>query len=215
MYLIDTTYFSQDLQVPNAEESLDINNNDNSFDIYIDKYARLLLQKALGFELFEELNENITNGDIVGTAPLKWLNLVNGCSYTFSGKDYRWKGLRFTEGGFKGSVLAHYVYYYWHLDQLTTMSAFGEVKGSAVNSVTANSTNKSIKVWNEFLKMYQGVTTDINLKVSLRNGVPFYDYFDGDNDDYVCLLTFLSHNNTDYPNAKLKNVGGIKNSLGL
>lgn len=216
MYLIDETYFIKEISTPNKGVSVDVPNNELSLEWYIDKYARLLLQNALGNVLFDELDSDITNGTLDTDADQKWKDLVNGKSYTFSGKSYKWKGLIFTEGVFKGSILAHYTYYQWHLDQLSKMSGFGEVKGSAVNSQAVNSTSKSVKIWNEYITMYQGAVNTESCKVSVINGVPFYDYFITNNNDYVCLLEFLAHNETDYPEALMKvEAEGYENSIGL
>ncbi|MGB0896887.1 MAG: hypothetical protein ACPGRW_06165 [Flavobacteriaceae bacterium] len=216
MYLIDSTYFIKDLIVPNKGVSLDIPNNEESLDQYIDKYARQLLQNALGSVLFDELDSNITNGILDPGADQKWKDLVNGKSYTLSGTAYKWKGLLFTEGAFKGSILAQYTYYHWHLDQLSRMSRMGEVKGSAVNAQAVNSTSKSVKVWNQYIEMYQGYQSQ-GYTFSYVNGVPFHDYFNTNNSsDYVCLLEFLIHNETDYPDAAIRvEKDGFKNSMGL
>lgn len=216
MYLIDYTYFIKDLVVPNSTPSLDIPNNDKSLEMYIDKYARLLLQNALGTILFDELDSNIENGSLKSNADQKWKNLVNGKSYTYNDKTYKWKGVMFTEGAFKGSVLAYYTYYHWHLEQISQMSDMGEVKGNAVNATNVNSTYRSVKVWNEYIEMYQGGAIQDAYKFTCVNGVPFHDYYTQNVSDYVSLLTFLSHNKTDYPNALMKvEKEGYENTFGL
>lgn len=218
MYLIDESYFIKDLQVPNKGVSLDVQGNDVSLEWYIDKYARQLLQNALGNVLFDDLNSDITNGALDAGADQKWKDLVNGKSYTYHGKTYKWKGLIFTEGAFKGSILAQYTYYHWHKDQLSRMSGMGETKGSAVNSQAVNSTSKSVKSWNDYISMYQGnVSTTRPCSVSYANGIPFYDYYNASVDsDYVCLLDFLTHNETDYPDAQLRiEAEGYENTMGL
>lgn len=216
MYLIDETYFIKDLAVPNSKPSLDIPDNEVAFEVYIDKYARLLLQNALGNVLFDDLNSDIENGSLKSDADQKWKDLVNGKSYEYNGKTFKWKGLLFTEGAFKGSVLAQYTYYHWHLDQISQMSGIGEVKGNAVNTTNVNSTRRSVKVWNEYIEMYQGGAAQDSYKFSYVNGIPFHDYFTQDVSDYVSLLTFLRHNETDYPNALMKiEKEGCKNTFGI
>lgn len=216
MYLIDESYFIKDLNVPKSGASRDVPNNETSLEWYIDKYARQLLQNALGNVLFDELNSNITGGDLDAGADQKWKDLVNGKAYTFSGKNYKWKGLIYTEGTFKGSVLAQYTYYKWHLDQLSQMSGFGEVKGKAVNSQAVNATSKSVQLWNDYITMYQGSACAESYKLSIVNGVPFYDYFTPNNSDYVSLIEYLAHHEYDYPDALMKiEEEGYQNTMGL
>lgn len=217
MYIIDETYFIKDLAVPNVQPSLDIPNNEMAFEMYIDKYARQLLQNALGVVLFEQLDSQIENGSLKPTADQKWKDLVNGKTYQKDGRDLKWKGLIYSEGIFKGSILANYTYYHWHLDQVSRMSGMGEVKGKAVNTAIVNSTERSVRVWNQFIIMYQGFRSmGDGCHFSIKNGVPFYDYFGGSNSQFVDLLTFLSDHESDYPNAlKLTESEGFNNSFGL
>ena len=216
MYLIDETYFIREINVPYKEPSLDVPTNELSLEWYIDKYARQLLQNALGNVLFDDLNSNITNGNLDTGAPQKWKDLVNGKSYTFSGTDYKWKGLIFTEGTFKGSVLAQYTYYQWHKAQLSQMSGIGEIKGSAANSQAVNSTSKSVEVWNNYITMYQGDVSQGDYTLGYVRGVAFYDYYSNNKSDYVCLFDFLSHHESDYPDALMKREAeGYQNTMGI
>lgn len=213
MYLIDETYFIQNITVPTSN-SLDVVANDNTLSQFIDRYARLLLQNALGNTLFLELDAEIVNGILKEDAPQKFKDLVNGKTYTDNGKTKIWKGLLFTEGTFKGSVLAHYVYYHWYLFQMSQMSGIGEVKGNSVNSTRVNETSKLVEVWNEFIEMYEGVSELTGL-YSENNGVPFYDYYSANNNQNVSLLQFLIDNDETYPDAQLKSEQGLINHLGL
>lgn len=215
MYLIDETYFIKDLIIPTTG-GLDVQDTNNPFSGWIDKYARQLLQNALGNVLFDELDSHIEDGKLKEDADEKWKDLVTGKSYQYGGKSYKWKGLIFTEGTFKGSVLAMYTYYHWHLDQLSRMSGVGEVTGNAVNATNVNSTSRSVKVWNEYIDMYQGSIDRKSYNFSYINGIPFHDYFYNNESDYVSLLRFLSHNNDDYPNAaKRIEQEGYQNTMGL
>lgn len=216
MYLIDKAYFVRDLAVPNIQPSLDIPNNEVSFDWYIDRYARQLLQNALGNFLFDELDSQITDGALNSNADQKWKDLVNGKSYTKDNYDLKWKGLIYEEGAFKGSVLAYYTYYHWHLEQMSRMSAMGEVKGKAVNTTAVNSTATSVKIWNKYIMMYQGICNERKPSFSIVRGVPFTDYYYQRDSDYVSLLGFLADHEEDYPNAlKLIEREGINNTFGL
>ena len=48
------------------------------------------------------------------------------------------------------------------------------------------------------------MTSRNNLKVYFQNGIPVYDWYSGDENDYVSLLQFLTDKSTNYPDAPLK-----------
>lgn len=214
MYIIDDSYFIKQYAIPNSNE-VDISNTIDPFVMWIDSRARLCLQLALGNVLFSDFDSNVSDGALKSTAPDKWKNLVNGVSYVKNDKTYAWKGLAYSEGSFKGSLLVPFIYAEWLKDQVTRMSGVGEVKGNAANSVNANSTERYVSTWNDFVSQYQGNSVGKDFyRLSYPNGVPFYDYFGSDETDYVSLITFLNDNETDYPDAKLK-CYEFKNSFGI
>lgn len=201
MYIIDESYFIKEIIIPNESE-IDVSGSCVSFAIWIDQEVRLCLQNALGFTLFNDLDSQITDGVLNNGADQKWQDLVNGKTYTKNGKTYRWEGLKFTKGTFKGSLLAYYVYCKWLEFQLSQMTGFGENRGQAVNSMSANSTHRYVTIWNTFVKMYQGEnSTDNTYKLTFINGVPFYDYFNNNESGYVSLVDYLLDNEDDYPDA--------------
>ena len=214
MYLIDETYLTRELYTPHTKAGVDIDSSGNAITEYIDKYARLLLQNALGNVLFKLLDEQIENGNLKTDAPQKWKDLVNGVDYVYSGDNHTWKGLLDIEGAFKESVLAYYVYYHYFLNNLSQVSSFGEVKASSVNSENVNPSAKLVATWNKYVKLYQGDRTKVEGTLTFVNGVPFYDYFSG-NGGYVNLIQFLEHKETDYPDAAKKMERGYLNTLGI
>jgi hypothetical protein len=213
MYIIDETYFIQDISVPQTD-NLDVVGSDNTLTQFIDKYARLLLKNALGITLFNLFDGSLTDGVLNDDADQKWKDLVNGKIYSHNGVTKVWKGLKFTEGIFKGSVLAHYTYYHWYLWQMSQITSLGEVKGKSVNASSVNENTKLVQIWNEFLQMYLGNSETVGT-YSVVNGVPFYDYFSANNNEDVSLLQFIKDNDTDYPDAQLRLEQGFQNQLGL
>lgn len=212
MYLIDVSYFIREYNVPNTVELQA--NTSNNLDYYIDERVRLLLQMALGSELFAELDDNITSGVLDNDAPQKWKNLVNGCTYTKDDKDYVWKGLLQLDGTFKNSLLTPYVYYYWLKGNISSVLGVGEVVTNGKNATNVNSTQRLVETWNDFVNQYQGDCTYRN-NAYIHNGVIIYDYYqNGKNNNYISLLQFLKDNDTDYPDANLE-VFEYKNQLGL
>lgn len=212
MYIIDERYFIKELRIPNTSE-VDVDGSDMPFTGWMDQYARLYLQETLGASLFNDLDSDVTDGILDAGAQQKWLDLVNGVGYSYNGIDYVWKGLIFTEGTFKGSVIAYYVYCEWLKFQLSQQTGLGESRGEAVNSMSANSTHRYVSTWNTFVKMHQGVSTQTSTMHYIK-GVPFYDYFGNNANGYVSLIEFLKHNEVTYPGAALK-CYNYQNTFGL
>jgi hypothetical protein len=211
MYLIDGTYFIREYNVPNSAELQ--GNSSNNLEQYIDERCRLLLQMALGSELFTDLDDNITNGELDDDAPQKWKDLVNGVTYTKDGKDYVWKGLLQTEGTFKNSLLTPYVYYYWLKGNISSVLGVGEVITNGKNATNINSTQRLIETWNNFVVQYQGNCT-YKSNVFIHNGVIIYDYYQNGQSNYVNFLQFIKDNETEYPDAPLE-MFEFKNQIGL
>lgn len=222
MYIIDQTYFAREIRVPGIQE-LRSEELDN-LNLFIDEKAREILQQALGFTLFNDLDSQIIDGQLrTNPAPdPRWSRLVSGYTYTLSGEEFRWQGLAFSQGAYKKSLLAFYTFYFFLEDHVSQLSTLGEVQGKSKNAPAVNSTQKYIKAWNKFVELYQGdyqgYYSGINRvpNVSIKRGVPYYDYAgDGyDRTNFVSLLRYLSDNATDYPNAALR-LYDYKNQLGI
>jgi len=178
MYIIDETYFNKDLIIPNSTER-DISGGLNVTELWIDEQVRVFLQDAFGNDLFDDLDSNIKDGVLSPTAPQKWLNVVNGTKYTFESKSYTWRGLIYTQGTSKESLLAKFVYSQWIDPKRTRLSGIGEVIGKSIDSEVANTNRKYIRVYNEFLDQYQSDECK----------------------SYVSLLTYLDHFKSDFENA--------------
>lgn len=204
MYIINESYFQSTRLIPNSQEL-----NSTTLTVLeqlIDSKVRLLLKNALGYELFTDLDSNITNGVLNELAPDKWLNLVNGCTYDIGSDTYKWQGLIFNEGTVKQSLLADLVYYYYLENEAYKNTGIGLVTVTSKNSNNVNYGQSLSMSWNNFLIQYQGSFYDY------RNWYFDFDCFKETN--YVSLLQFLSDNDTDYPDAplltyKLKNEFGI------
>ena len=212
-YLIDGSYFQRELFVPNADDTE--RSAYTELQEFIDDKTRLLLREVLGYALFKDLDSNITNGVLDVGAPQKWLNLVNGVEYVESGNTYYWEGLLVQEGAFKKSLLANFVFYHWLYYNQSTMSGVGEVVLNAKNAVGINSTQRLTAVWNQFVGMYQGKQTKYTYSEYRRNGIKVIDWVGNNtNDYYSSLIMFLSHKDTDYPDAPLK-LYKVINQFGL
>lgn len=215
MYLVDRTYFIRELAIPGIDEMNSQSLTD--LNLFIDEYVRELLEKkALGYTLFAEFDSYVVDGSLPAvpedpdpdTVPTKWRNLVNGCTYTKDGETVRWDGLLFTRGAFKQSPLANFVFCQWLQWQATTLTSVGEKTVQAKNAVDATSVYRYVNIWNKFIEMYQGNFEPVTY---MQDGCLVTDYYRGDSID---LLTFLSDNATDYPDAAMIGYEG-KNSFGI
>lgn len=191
MYLIDETYFTENLYMPNIKE---VNSREaERLNKGIEKYVPLFLQQVLGFSNFEDFNSNIVDGVLENTAPQKWLDLVNGKTYS----DSKWVGLLDRNA----NLLANFVYY--NLYQNTYNTTIGQVEVNPKNGLLVNPGEHLSNVWNNFVQAYQGCTNE------------YYPYYLSDlyKNDYISLVEFLDREKSTY-NIEVKFLE-FKNRLGI
>jgi len=212
MYIIDQTYFTRDLSIPNINEmQTEAFDNLNSF---VDEYVRQLLRDALGIQIFNELDSYVIGGVFDGTgAPQYIIDLVNGKEYVNSGTTYKWSGLISTQGVFKKSLLANYVYYQWLKNNFSTQSGVGEVTITPQNANLVNPTQKLVSVWNTFLLMYQNMNTCYP-SVYYKGHTQVIDWLGINANTEVSLIQYLNDNDTDFSTATLR-VYEYQNQLGI
>ena len=197
MYLIDKTYFRNKLQINGLYDSN--NGIETKLDDYISIYVIDFLQKLLGVA-FEDLKANITDGVLASGAPQKWLNLVNGKTYTKDGKTYIWKGLLYQNGSVKLSILANVVYCSLMHDLAT---GNGQISVDVKSSRMLVPRKNYIEVWNEIANQFNQ-SVDSQPKISFIGGVKFTDYYGGFSDNgYRTLTDFLIDFEEDYPNVNI------------
>lgn len=213
MYIINDTYFqAPKREIPNLDES-----DSKSFaelELLIDEKCRLLLLDFLTSEQVTELESYLVNG-ILPTPPTgvpqKWVDLVNGKTYTKNGVELRWIGLIYTKGTYKGSLLADYVYSFWLESQVSYMTGVGDAKGQPKGAVLVNPTQRYVNTWNEFVKAYQ---SNRDGYCDWMGGYLFYRYRSEWKTNEVSLIQFLSDNDDIYPNDNIK-FFEVKNQLGF
>ena len=197
MYLIDKTYFRNKLQISGLYDGN--NGIETKLNDYISIYVIDFLQKLLGVD-FEELNTNIISGVLKPTAPQRWLDLINGKTYTKDGKDYVWKGLLYQNGSVKLSILANVVYCNLIHDLVT---GNGQISVDVKSSRMLVPRKNYIEVWNEIANQFNQ-SVDLQPKISFINGVRFTDYYGGLSDNgYRTLTDFLIDFEEDYPNVNI------------
>ncbi len=197
MYLIDKTYLRNKLQISGLYDGN--NGLEKKLGDYISIYVIDFLQKLLGVD-FEDLKANITDGVLDTGAPQKWLDLINGKTYTKDGKTYIWKGLLYQNGSVKLSILANVVYCSLIHDLVT---GNGQISVDVKSSRMLLPRKNYIEVWNEIANQFNQ-SVDLQPKISFINGVRFTDYYGGLSDNgYRTLSDFLIDFEEDYPNANI------------
>lgn len=226
MYIINDTYFqAPKREIPNLDEA-----DSKSFaelERIIDEKCRLLLLDVLTIDQFQELDSYLVNGLFPANAqpdpllpnyvPQKWISLINGVVYTVNDVDLKWNGLIYSLGSSRQSLLADYVYHDWLETQVSYMTGVGDAKGNPKGANLVNPTQRIVKIWNDFVKQYQG-------NLSTYNGLYPFWFWDGiylslfpeyyTRNSEVSLLQFLSDNNEDYSNDNRK-CFEVKNQLGI
>ena len=212
MYIITPDYFQKQYAIPNIDE-MD-SKNATVLEICIDQYVRVCLQNALGYNLWKELDLNIIDGVLNTGAPQKWLDLVNGKTYTKESKTFTWKGLIYTEGIYKGSLLVPFVYYQFLKENVSLLTGTGEKVLDASNAIGVNSTQRMVMSWNDFVNQYQGQCFNYSVNRYYHDGVLVEDYFTGNDSEQVNLIQYLEDNQADYIDAH-KRLYKVQNQLGL
>ena len=110
----------------------------------------------------------------------------------------------FTEGLYKSSILAKYVFYNWYKESVSTLTGIGEVNLQGANSTTVEPNQRLVAVWNDFLREYQYKNIGNKVNVYSVGGIPVYDWYNGNDNNFVSLLQFLTDKSTDYPDATMK-----------
>jgi len=186
--IIDSSYFEgKELYIPNAvlQPSIGSNNLNPSSALaqeIEDKESELMLD-VLGFAQATELyNQFEQDGSWKITALQKWKDLVDG-------KD-DWRGLRYTIGGKKVSLIAYYVFFYYLANDYRTYTTTGMQIAKSENATTQDPSIKQVSIWNKFIKMYigsmmlnkvqftdnwNGIAMSFN-GINLSNEVSLYDY---------------------------------------
>lgn len=213
-YLIDPTYFIRELSIPGLADTETAPRT--RLTEYIDGEARYVLKEALGVELFEVFDTFIDqDGNLSPSAPDIWQRLVNGFTYQEAGRQLRWEGLIYTEGTFKTSLLAYYVFYRWMFNEISFLGTAGEYVPNAKGATTVRSNQRQITAYWKFLEMYQGdfysdVYQNRAYAYYYRRGLRVIDYLGyGEQNNYVSLLRFLSDRKEDYPEPALRMFEGI------
>lgn len=217
MYIINDTYFqSPKREIPNLDEA----DSKTFVDLerLIDEECRLFMYNFLTVDEVTEFESYLVNGifpTVTTGIPQKWIDLVNGTTYTINGVDLVWNGLIYSLGTSKQSLLADYVYYIWLETQASYMTGVGDAKGNPKGANLVNPTQRIVNVWNEFLKQYQSnIFGFCSYNYGIFNDYSYWTSIKSMQLNQVSLIQFLSDNQTVYTSNN-RTFFEVKNQLGL
>lgn len=158
--IIDASYFTQgELLIPNAVDlnaNSSVNNIVSTLDSLIIKYERQLLLDALGSVNYNELVLELeklpfkedTEPPTLETAGQKWIDLVNGATYTYEDETYIWDGLK--------SMIPYYIYCMYLRSDEVEYSTTGMARNAVTNADRSPYILKYVTSWSCFLELNQG-----------------------------------------------------------
>lgn len=194
--IINAQYFqTKELYIPNSVAQPTIGSASPSaltqLNEEIGSIEQSLLLDILGYEQLQELNAQFeSNGDWVATPVQKWVDLVDG-------KD-DWKGLRYTIGTKKISLIAYYVFFYYLGMDFQTYSTTGMQIPMAENSKINDASVKQTTIWNKFVRMYVGNGMYNNGDVTSNWNGDFISFGNTMTGNEVTLYKYLSLNSDVY-----------------
>jgi len=195
MSIVTPEYFQTgSLFIPN-NPSLNVGGSNNNFQndlqLFIDIYEREIFINALGIVLYDEYEANPTDQ--------KWFDLINGKTYSVSGKSYRWDGML---GANKQSLIAFYIYCQYLRNGSSIYTTTGVVLPDAANSQNYDPTPKYIDAYNKFISSYQGELNDYNGRYNNPNviinasGMVGLDYYGSRDSNFSNMYQYMTDQNT-------------------
>lgn len=221
--IIDKSYFKGNLRIPNVQEDLtplgSRTGNQPDLDEYIAKYEIEVMLNALGYKEYKSFIQSfdLSDGSVLVGAEQRWKDLINGKDYTSSGgTELIWRGLRYTLGSQKYSLIAEYVFHVFLREQSRTYAGQGMVREKAKAAENESAIPRLTDAWNDFVVKYQGdVELDEYPRIIEKPGLVGLDYsINFAESDDVSLYRFLKDNESDYPDVKFKFYEG-HNSFGI
>lgn len=207
-------FITTDTKVPNVGTNSDTaTGNQSLLQWYIDTYEPEVLIKGLGRDLYElfianfEVDRtNVEYGNLSGGSPPRFIDLLDGLTYTINGENRYWNGLRFRTDPSTNpqaalrSLLIYYVYYKYLNDNVDSLTDLGVAIEAVKNADIVDPTRLMVFVWREFIKMYGGITDRHVSRYGghFINGF-FVQDFSSDNTGEVSLFQYLNDNKDVYP----------------
>jgi hypothetical protein len=180
--LIDKTYFTGSLELPNIEQG-DVNSNlilnNDKLDRAINQYCFVYLVDVFGVSIAKEILDVIEpDGTITPGTDQKYIDLIDGV--------VDWLGLRYEIQGVKYSQIANFVYCQYLRDNESQLSNLGNSLNDIEKGQRISSWNKFNEAWREMFKLrqpadliYYGYPCDYEYQ---NNYKTLYEYLTGSED---------------------------------
>jgi hypothetical protein len=144
MSLIDTSYFFGDCSIGQLSEQ----SVQGKLNWLINQYEPEILLGLLGYETYTAFTAGLK---VIPIDPM-WTDLRDGKEYTdVNGVVRKWRGLIYTTGTYKGSLIANYVYYQYQKTNVTNTGGTGEGVMQSENAISATPIDKMVKAWNNMV----------------------------------------------------------------
>jgi hypothetical protein len=143
---IDTSYFYNLLNLPqagNTEGEQDVEN-------FIDQYESEYLACVLGLSLYRAF---VTGTEGSGVPAERWANLLNGGDFTYKSCLYNWPGFAPSAPAQKISPIANYVFFKYVSNKTTDFTLVGEVASTTDNNRNVSPVDRLTEVWNRMVDL--------------------------------------------------------------
>lgn len=141
--LIDETYFTKRLNLPqrgNAEDLQDLLD-------FIEQYETEYLQCVLGLPLWEAF---VAGTEGSGIPDARYQDLLHGANFTYKNCTHKWTGFAPTS---KISPIANYVYWQYVENKIDAVTLTGVTVSSTENNRTVAATDRLVDAWNRMIDM--------------------------------------------------------------
>lgn len=205
--ITNDSYYKLDIYIPNVvNDEPEVNDISNNTELQnaMSQYEREALQYLLGYNLYNEFSNQFDidaddNWTIKASADQKWLDLLNGTTYTIDGVNYTWRGLIYKDGNLDKSLLAYYVYYYFLANDVDHYSSVGVETETAKNATRVSAIAKAVKAWHNFYIQSVG-HYNTPAYVTNSSGCVGIDWFGSDN-SARSLYQFIRDTNNQTPDT--------------
>lgn len=205
--ITNESYYKLDIYIPNVvNDAPEVNDVSNKTELQnaMSQYEREALQYLLGYNLYTEFsNQFDVDSDDIWTIKAgvdqKWLDLLNGTTYTIDDVEYTWKGLIYKDGNLDKSLLAYYVYYNFLSNDVEHYASIGIETENAQNATRVSAIAKAVKAWHNFYIQSVG---NYNYPAYITNssGCTGIDWF-GSDDGVRSLYQYIRDINNQTPDT--------------
>lgn len=165
MSLIDKTYFTKEINIPDSTY--------NDLTLSIARYEKEILIRLLGYELWK-----LVDAYDADTSPQRIIDLVVGVEYDVDDNTIKWNGLVNSD---LVSLIAYYVFWQYQRNNQTFTTHTGEAKTKKENAEPIGAAQRMSFAWYKCREFYGG-NGDDSLVPSAYN---FLTEHESDYDEWV------------------------------